>query len=215
MDYPKYRSIFNRTVEWNGVQFINNIFPENIPLDGKIMDLSHCHLTRLSLILELKNLRFLDISFNDLKVMDWHIHKLTALRQLVMRNNILSYLHEQCFQWNVVFRNAPSFKQPTLLNRTPYLWQTKLSQEAKPGGKPPAFSVFPVVRQHAQSRLALSNNLIGRLQANVFEMLSGLCTMKLDGNRISRIESISFNGLLQLWILYLTDNLLQTIPTQA
>ena len=45
-------------------------------------------------------------------------------------------------------------------------------------------------------------------------MLSGLFTMKLDGNRISGIESGSFNGLLHLRILYLTDNLLQTIPTQ-
>ena len=97
MDYPKYRSIFYETVVCNGVQFINNIFPENIPLDVEIMDLSHCHLARLSLRLVLKNLRFLDISFNDLKVMDRQIHKLTALRQLVMKNNSLSYLQNGAF----------------------------------------------------------------------------------------------------------------------
>ena len=97
MDYPNYRSIFNKTVVCNGVQFINNIFPENIPLDVEIMDLSHCHLARLSLRLVLKNLRFLDISFNNLKVMDRQIHNLTALRQLVMRNSSLSYLQNGAF----------------------------------------------------------------------------------------------------------------------
>ena len=34
------RSIFNKTVVCNGVQFISNILPENIPLDVEIMDLS-------------------------------------------------------------------------------------------------------------------------------------------------------------------------------
>ena len=119
------------------------------------MDQSHCCLAHLSLILELKNLRFLDISFNDLKVIDRQIHKLTALRQLVMRNNSLSYLQNGAFS-GMLYLERLDLSSPTLLNRAPYLWRIKLSQEAEPGGKPPAFSVFPVVSQHAQSRLALS-----------------------------------------------------------
>ena len=89
MDYPNYRSIFNKTVLCNGVQFIINIFPENILLDVEILDL----------------------------IVIW---------------------------------------------------------------------------------LPLSNNWIGRLQANVFEMLSELFTMRLDGNRIPRIVSRSFKQMAAL-----------------
>lgn len=215
MDYPKYRSLFNKTVVCTGVQFLNNIFPENIPLDVEILDLSHCRLTRLSLRLTLKHLRFLDISYNDLKVMDRQIHKLTALRQLIMRNNSLSYLQNGAFS-GMLYLEVLDLSNNQLYSIEPHTfgglnYLKKLNLE---GNRLHFLSPQWFVSMPSLGWLFLSNNLIGRLKANVFEMLSGLFTMKLDENRISYIEPGAFNGLSHLRILYLTDNLLQTIPSQ-
>ena len=147
--------------------------------------------------------------------MDRQILKLTTLRQLVMRNNSLSYLQNGAFSGILYLERLDlSYNQlysiePRTFGGLNYLKKLNLEGNRLHFLSSQWFASMPSL-----GWLFLSNNLIGRLQANVFEMLSGLFTMKLDGNRISSIESGSFNGLLHLRILYLTDNLLQTIPTQ-
>lgn len=213
-NYPKYRSFFNKTVVCIGVQFVNNVFPENIPLDVDILDLSQCHLTRLNLILPLKNLRFLDISFNNLRTMDRQIHKLTALRRLIVKNNSLSYLQNGAFS-GMMYLDTLDLSNNQLYSIEPHTfgglnYLKKLHLE---GNRLHFLSPQWFVSMPSLGRLFLSNNLIGRLKANVFETLSGLFTMKLNKNRISHIEAGAFNGLTHLRILDLTDNQLQIIPT--
>ncbi|XP_062610439.1 leucine-rich repeat neuronal protein 1-like [Saccostrea cucullata] len=215
MDYPKYRSFFNKTVVCIGADFVNNVFPENVPLDVQILDLSHCHLVRLSLKLPLKNLRFLDISFNNLKTLDRQIHKLTALRQLIIQNNSISYLQNGAFS-GMMFLEVLDLSNNQLYSIEPHTFGglNYLKKLHLQGNRLRYLSPQWFISMPSLGWLFLSNNLIGRLKANVFEMLSGLFTMKLDENRISHIDSGAFNGLSHLRILDLTNNQLQTIPTQ-
>lgn len=214
--YSLLPTFFKRlyTVDCTGAGLSN--LPADMPNTTEALLFSHNRMLNLSSLPPLLSLRLLDLSYNQIRILDnhWVFEHMEQLRELNLQGNDLKLLQHGSFSGlkNLdvldLSRNAITTIELHAFGGLNHLSVLRLGYN----------QLFELKRPWLLSMTSLNElyvpgNHIARIEENTFDKLTSLLHLDISNNALRKIAENGFNGLGLVKVLNMSDNDIVFIPT--